>query len=488
MIRRVVLGLAGSATLASAASAQVPLDSASRWVDSIFAPYASRTSPGCAVAVTRNGVVKIARAYGMADLAAHTPLTPDTPFNIASLSKQFTAMSIVLLAEDGKLSLDDSIRKWVPEVPSFGKTITLRELLNHTSGLRDYMTLLGIMGWPADGEFSQRQLIDLVHRQKSLNFAPGDEYLYSNTGYALLAVVVERASGESLRNFAAKRIFDPLGMTHTEFRDDHNKPVYGRAHGYETTDNGYRELEPRIDVIGDAGVYSTVNDLAKWDMNFKSAKVGGADGIAMLTTPGTLNNGQKIPYGFALALGDVQGVGMIGHNGSYGGYRSTLMHFSNPDVGVITLCNTPAPSSTLAEQVGSLALGLVPRRSFATTLELGAYTGFSGSFAAGAAMSQPADTVSDARRRNDQLTQIAGAYYSDELDLPITLVVRDGALYMRRPKASEIRFGSFATDLFTSSDKILLRVERGEKGLVTGFTLTINRVRDLEFIRVLENR
>ena len=337
MIRRVVLALAWSAATAATASAQVPLDSASRWVDSIFAPYASRTSPGCAVAVTRDGIVKIARAYGMADLGAHTPLTPDTPFYIASLSKQFTAMSIVLLAEDGRLSLDDTIRKWVPEVPSFGKTITLRQLLNHTSGLRDYMTLLGIMGWPADGEFTQRQLIDLVHRQKSLNFAPGDEYLYSNTGYALLAVVVERASGESLRDFAARRIFQPLGMTHTEYRDDHNKPVYGRARGYETTDNGYRELEPRIDVIGDAGVYSTVNDLASFAAALFGHRLISAASLAMLIRPGLDDYG----YGTWTYDTTIQGrkYRIVKRPGQIMGAQGQLYHVMAPDITIIILSN-----------------------------------------------------------------------------------------------------------------------------------------------------
>ena len=189
-----------------AAGAQVrltPLDSANRWVDSIFAPYGSTASPGCAVGVVRDGQLAFAKGYGMADLEHDTPITPTTRFYISSLSKQFTAMSIVLLAQEGRLSLDDWIRRWVPQVPSFGPPITLRQLLHHTSGLRDYFTLLALSGWPSDGSLTERQFIDLVSRQKNLNFTPGDEFLYSNTGYALLGLVVERASGQSLRDFAA---------------------------------------------------------------------------------------------------------------------------------------------------------------------------------------------------------------------------------------------------------------------------------------------
>jgi len=171
MLRRVVLAI--SLAAAPAAGQGLSTDSASRWIDSVFAPYSSRQGPGCAVGVSRDGRLVFAKGYGSADLEHDTPITPSTPFYIASVSKQFTAMSIVLLAEDGRLSLDDSIRKWVPEVPSFGSPITLRQLLNNTSGLRDYFTLLALSGWPSDGPLTERQFLDLISRQKNLNFAPG---------------------------------------------------------------------------------------------------------------------------------------------------------------------------------------------------------------------------------------------------------------------------------------------------------------------------
>src|SRR5262245_48759960 len=179
-------------------------DSIARWVDSIFAQYpkAPVLSPGCAVGVTRLGQLVLSKSYGFADIERRTPIGPDTRFYLASLAKQFTAMSIVLLAQDHRLSLDDDIRKWVPEVPSFGPTITLRHLLNHTSGLRDYLTLLAVTGWPSDGTLTEKQFLELIGRQKGLNFPPGEQFLYSNTGYALLSIVVKRASGQSLRDFA----------------------------------------------------------------------------------------------------------------------------------------------------------------------------------------------------------------------------------------------------------------------------------------------
>ena len=207
MFRRLVFA---AIVMAAPAGAQLPADSAARWIDSIFAPYASPRSPGCAVGVTRNGAVAFAKAYGSSNVKAGAPITADTRFYLASLSKQFTALAVVLLEQDGRLSLDDSVRKWLPELPSFGKPITLRQLLNHTSGMRDYMTLLAVSGWPADGELTEQQFLDLMRRQKNLNFVPGDEFLYTTPGTR----VVDRAARVGHRcAIAAERIFKPLGMT-----------------------------------------------------------------------------------------------------------------------------------------------------------------------------------------------------------------------------------------------------------------------------------
>jgi CubicO group peptidase (beta-lactamase class C family) len=474
MLRRVVLAMV---LVAAPAAAQVASsDSAARWVDSVLSPFAVPQSPGCAVGVTRGGSLVFAKGYGMADLEHDTPITPATRFNIASVSKQFTAMSVVLLSLDGRLSLDDSIQRWVPEVPSFGTVITLRQLLTHTSGLRDYFTLLAVSGWPSDGQLTEKQFLALVGRQKSLNFAPGDEFLYSNTGYALLSIVVRRASGQSLRAFAAERIFKPLGMTHTEFRDDHTALIPQRALGYEPSGSTYRISQPETDVVGDGGVYSTVEDLAKWDANFHSGRVGGPQAIAMLQEPATLNNGQAIPYALAMTIGEFHGLKTYSHSGAYGGYRSTLIRFPQRDVSVITLCNTSTASSMLAEQVGSIMLGFAAQNASVTTLDLSSSPWIAGS------SHSPADS-SASRRRNDQLARLSGSYYSDELDLLVTLAPRDGYLVLQRPHAEEIHFVALTNDLYTNSDKMLLRVVRDEHDAISGFTLTISRVRDLEFTR-----
>ncbi|MEP6494168.1 MAG: serine hydrolase domain-containing protein [bacterium] len=476
-LQRALLAMGAAVSVAASARAQQGLvDSTSRWVDSIFAPYASRTAPGCAVGITKDGVLAFAKGYGMADLEHSTPITSETPFYLASISKQFTAMSIVLLEQEHRLSLDDSIQKWVPEVPSFGATITLRHLLHHTSGLRDYFTLLAVQGWPSNGLLTEAQFLALVRRQKSLNFTPGNEFLYSNTGYVLLSIVVKRASGESLRDFADERIFTPLGMAHTEFRDNHTTLIPNRAQGYEPAAGKFRVSEPELDVVGDGGAYSTIEDLAKWDANFRTPIVGGEDAIALLQEPGQLNDGQEIQYALALTIGRFRGVKTYSHSGSYAGYRSTLLRMPEKGQSVITLCNTSGASPTLADQVGSVLVGLSAKATSVATIDLSTNLWSSG------AAQAPYDSIA-ARRRNAELVHVAGNYYSDELDLPVALVAREGVLILERPHSEDIRFVAFTDDLFTNTDKMLLRVLRDTHGQVSGFTLTISRVRDLAFVR-----
>ena len=478
MLRRAVLAISLAAV--PAAGQGLSTDSASRWIDSVFAPYSSHQAPGCAVGVSRDGRLVFAKGYGAADLEHDAQITPATPFYIASVAKQFTAMSIVLLVQDGRLSLDDSVRQWVPEVPSFGSSITIRQLLYHTSGLRDYLTLLALSGWPSDGPLTERQFLELLTRQRNLNFAPGEEFLYSNTGYALLAIVVQRVSGKSLRDYASEHIFKPLGMTRTEFRDDHHRLIPQRAVGYQPVDGGYRISQPEFDVVGDGGLYSTVEDLAKWDENFRTGRVGGKSGIALLQEPGRLNNGQTIPYALGLTVNQTRGLKTYAHRGAYGGYRSAMVRYPEKGLSVITLCNTAAAASSLADEVSVLMLGVQPKQTSATTLDLSL-----NQWSGGAAQTLADST--GARRRTDLLAQAAGSYRSDELDLAVTLVARDGVLVLQRGTAPEIRFVTLSDDWFTNSDQMLLRVVRDERGAVRGFTLSIGRVRDLVFDRAVDS-
>lgn len=475
-----------SALLLSAAvpgRAQAPLSAGdvptteAMWVDSVFGRLGGRSTPGCAMGVTRSGSLVLERDYGTANLATGAPITPDTRFYLASVSKQFTAMSIVLLAEDGVLSLDDDVRKWVPEVPNFGPTITLRHLLTHTSGLRDYLTLLAVAGWASDSTLTEAQFLDIVRRQSGLNFRPGEQFLYSNTGYALLAIVVKRASGKSLRQFAAERIFGPLGMTHTDFRDDHTTPVPDRALGYQPSGTSYRESDADMDVVGDGGLYSTVEDLARWIGNFDTGIVGGRAGVALLQQPGRLDGGDSIPYGLGLAIGRYRGLRTVSHSGAYGGYRTSLLRFPDQHLAVITLCNVSTAPASLAAQVASVYLGADMKAQDVVTLEATPSWPGATSFRSGTEASV------EARRRADELSRAIGTYYNVDLDLTVTLVARDGALVLQRPHSDPMRFTALGGDLFSTRDQVLMLLLRDDAGAVTGFSLSLGRVRDLPFTR-----
>src|SRR5262245_35615555 len=238
-------------------------------LDTIFKDLATDHSPGCAVGAARGDAPLAAKAYGMADLEHNIPLTPQSVFYMASVSKQFTALSILLLERDGKLQLDDRARTYVPELPEYAATISIRQLLHHTSGLRDYLTLSGLAGNPPDQVITERSVLNVLARQTRLNFEPGVEHLYSNTGYVLLSMIVHRVSGRPLDEFARERIFTPLGMKNTRFQHDHSTPIPGRAIGYVRRGQSWRIANSMLDVVGDGGMYSTVDDMLRWAAAFE---------------------------------------------------------------------------------------------------------------------------------------------------------------------------------------------------------------------------
>jgi CubicO group peptidase (beta-lactamase class C family) len=476
-MRHLVFALAVLLFAAGPATGQAPATPA-RWVDSIFAPFSRPGVPGCAVGVVQRSVLTFSRGYGNADLRRKIPNTTTGAFYLASLSKQFTAMSVVLLAQDGKLRLDDDVRRWVPEVPNLGH-ITILDLLHHTSGLRDYYTLLGISGWRANELFTEQKLLDLISRQKALNFKPGSEFLYNNTGYALLAVVVRRASGQSLRDFAAARIFKPLGMTRTQFRDDHSSVIDGEAIGYSQQAGGYAVSIPQLDVVGDGGVFSTVEDFARWDANLDSGVVGGAAGVAMLQSPGKLDDGRSTGYALGLNIGSFNGSRLVSHSGSYGGYQSTYLRFPDDHLSVITLCNVATSSASLAEQVANLYM---PQTYGMGDGGPGSLASLFGTPSAPRATSPESLEIRDIQEPDEQIW-LEGRYYSDELDMEVTLRSRNAMLVMQRPVGDSLSFSRVARDMFTTSDQITLQIERDGTGLVSSFLLSAGRVRGLKFVK-----
>lgn len=341
------------------ASASVPLDMGrTAAVDEIFSRWNSTTSPGCAVGVYVKDELAFARGYGMANLELQVPVTPQTVFDIGSTSKQFTAAAIVLLAQEGKLSLDDDIRKYVPEIPDYGTPITIRQILHHTSGLRDFVTLLMFADVDFDDVSTSAQALSMLSRQKALNYSPGTQHLYSNSGYFIAGVIVERVSGQPLRQFAQQRIFAPLGMHNTRYKDDHAELVPGRASGYLETEGGrYRLGQPNWEQIGDGGIVTTVEDLLYWQRNFNDGKVGRPGFVAEMLRTGSLNDGQALNYALGLMVDDHDGLKMIHHGGSWGGYRAEVIRFPDRALSVSTLCNSDnVDASALAIQVADVWL------------------------------------------------------------------------------------------------------------------------------------
>jgi CubicO group peptidase (beta-lactamase class C family) len=352
------LGLA--AILPSRArAASLPDSSTESKVAAVFAAYDRTDSPGCAVGVFRDGRVALARGYGMANLELGVSLSPASVLDIGSTAKQFTAFSILLLERDGKLSLDDDIRRFVPEIPSYGPKIAIRNLLNHTSGLRDYLELMELAGVREEDLTTEQDALDVLTRQKATNFAPGTEHLYSNSGYFLLSVIVRRASGKSLRDFARERIFEPLGMGHTQFNDDHGRIVPNRATGYAPRkEGGFRIDMSDFEQTGDGGLQTTVEDLFRWNENFFHPAVGDAKLLEEMQTPGRLTDGKPLTYAFGLVVGKERGLKLVSHGGAWVGYRAQLLRYPDERVAVACLCNlSTANPSALARRVAEVYLG-----------------------------------------------------------------------------------------------------------------------------------
>lgn len=360
-IRAAIAATLLAASIASAQTPQSPLvpgDSAAR-VDSLFSRYATRRHPGCAVGVARAGRPVLARAYGMAHLEHDAPNTPETIFEAGSVSKQFTAAAVLLLAQDGKLSLDDPVRKHVPELPDYGTPITIRQMLNHTSGLRDWGTVVAAGGWPRGSRiYTHDHVLDVVSRQKSLNYRPGTEYLYTNTGYNLAAIIVERVSGKSLAEFTRERIFTPLGMTRTGWRDDFTRVVPGRATAYRISRDSAWTTMPNENVYGNSSLLTTVGDLLKWNENFVNPVVGGPSFIAEMQRRGKLTSGREIAYAAGLVHSSYRGVREVSHSGATAGYRAWLGRFPEHALSVAILCNVGnANPNALGRDVARVFLG-----------------------------------------------------------------------------------------------------------------------------------
>ncbi len=436
-------------------------------IDAVFAEYDRSDSPGCALAVIRDGAIVYERGYGMADLEHNIPITPETVFYIGSESKQFAAMCMLLLEEYGRLSLDDDVRKYIPELPYYGRAMTIRHLILHTSGLRDYFTLWALSGIDYANFNSEEETLALITRQKGLNFLPGEDRLYSNSGYLLLSVIVKRVTGLSLREFADERIFRPLGMTQSRFLDDPGTIIPGRAYGHmkRAGDGGWDMLPFRFALTGSGGLYTTVRDLAKWDANFYDNRLGGGQAlIDRMLTPGALDNGERLTYACALTVGEYRGLGTVRHGGALGGYRSHILRFPDERFTVIALFNLGNVNpGDYAEKVADICIEdrLAP---------LSAETAPPFEATSAKVISVPVPRPSE----------YAGVFASEELMVRYRIVSGEEGLFVRIRDTATHPMMPMERDVFNAGVAIM-RFTRDSRGVVNGFRLDAGRVVGLAF-------
>lgn len=441
----------------------------SRQVDEFFADWDHPDSPGAVVGVYRDGDLVYAQGYGAANLDHGIALGSQSALRVGSISKQFVATGIILLAEEQRLSLDDDIRVHLPEMPSYGQTITIRHLLHHTSGIREYLALVGLIGQPEGGVYgyTSDDLLALLCRQAALNFVPGERFSYSNSGYFLLAQIIERVSGMKTSAFAKEHIFDPLGMSSTRFYDDPTAIVPNLAYGYSRRpDGGYQLDILRSDVVGDLGVVTTVEDFFLWNENFydNSLGAGGPGLIGIVQQRGRTNAGEELAYAAGLEWGEYRGLKTVGHSGSAVGYVADYVRFPAQRFAVAVLSNfSEFRPGRLARKVADLYLAdhfvedppadSGPRPDSAES---------------------PRVTLSAT-----QLDRFAGHFYSEELDFTYSLDVREGALELdvrgRRMSLvpeSESRF---------RGPRMALEFERLDSGAILGLLVHAGEVRNIRF-------
>ena len=406
-----VLVLIGAA-YAGTGLKQDDLKSKAARVDSLFAPWNKSDSPGVALAVIREGSIVYQAGYGSANLEHNIAITPATIFQAASVSKQFTAFTVILLVDQKKLSLEDDVRKYLPEVPDFGKTIKIRHLIHHTSGLRDQWELLLFAGWQVDDIITQEHVMKMIRHQKQLNFDPGEDFLYTNTGYTLLAEIVERITGQTFAQWTEENIFKPLDMSNSRFYDDYESIVKNMANSYKWVEHeGFKKTILNCTNVGPTGLITTVADLAKWVGNFKNGQVGGKKVIKQMLVPSSLNNGKKISYAAGLWLGEYKGLKTVGHGGGMAGFRSMLLWFPEHDFAIALLGNQASiPPGRLAYQVAEIYLGPQMTEDEAKPAEQGKVSARPPDLAnfVGTYLVRPGLTLTVSREKNRLMIQATG--------------------------------------------------------------------------------
>lgn len=515
-------------------------------LDMVFEEWDSRASPGCALGIYHEGEMLYARGYGMSNLEHDVPIAPDSVFHVASISKQFAAHCIVLLAKEGRLSFDDDVREYLPDVPDYGQKITIRHLIHHTSGLRDQWELLRLAGWREDDLITDGDVLEIVPRQAALNFPPGEQEFYSNTGYTFLGLIVQRVTGRSLRRCAEERIFQPLGMARTHFHDDHSEIVPGRTHGYVPGKDGvgFRISNPVFDTTGATSLHTTVEDLFRWDQ-YLERWLQDPENAGYLERA-VLNDGEQRKYGCGLRYDTRHGVERVGHAGADAGYRAHYLRVPAHRLGIAILCNlstmTPANlvDDVLAILLESRFGGKPDKPPAAVELsreQLAALTGIYRGQRTGAVQiveledgrlrlpslfnavlepiaddrfaieGRPASVVQFAGGEEDGISRMeideidtfermpdfdpatvepsefAGSFYSDELGADYRLAVEDGELHWSQRRYDPRPLRAVHEDMFIQG-RFWFEFARDDDGAVSGFRVSSMRARGMRFERL----
>ena len=527
-----------AAAAAALAATAAPQPSAQTQIDKMFSRW-TRSTPGCAVGADVRGERIVRAAYGMADLEHDVPIAVDTIFEAGSVSKQFTAAAVLLLARDGRLSLEDRIGRYLPELPEPAAGVTIRQMLQHTAGLRDWGNLAAVAGWPRGTRIhTHAHVLDILSRQRALNFTPGTFWSYSNSGYNLAAILVSRVSGMPFAEYTKTRLFDPVGMRDTSWRDDFTRVVKRRAVGYSEQKGTYAVSMPFENVHGNGGLLTTVDDLLKWNAHLDAPVVGDAALVAELQRRAVFTDGRTHEYALGLYVDTYKGIAEVDHSGGTAGYRAHLGRYPEQRVSVAVLCNAasanptanvkaiadlfltgvrpasaPTPTHTLTTAEGDRLAGLYKARERpgASTVVYNQKDGLAVQFIGRLVPLSPTrfahevytyefdgrggmratdefgrtynyDRVDAAKPSADRLKEYTGSYVSDEIETTLTVAVDGGRLVIRRRPDSNTALTAVYADGFSSALG-WVAFRRDASGRITGLSVSQDRVWDLPFTR-----
>lgn len=456
-------------------SASLNAQEAEEWkhlkIDKLFKAWDKPNTPGATLAIVKDGQVLYRKGYGMANLEYAIPNTPSTVFHIASISKQFTAFAILLLERDGRVSMDDDIRKYIPEVPDFGAKITLQHLVTHTSGLRDQWNLLAMAGWRLDDVITKEHVMKLVEAQQELNFQPGEEYLYCNTGFTLLAEVVARVTGQTFAEYTQEYIFEPLGMTKTLFYDDHEQIVKNRAYSYHIEDDEYKKSVLSYANVGATSLFTSVEDLSIWSRNFEYPTVGNKALITKMNTRQTLNSGKTVGYALGQSVTLYKGLNRISHGGADAGFRSSLLRFPDQNFSVMAFGNFAGfDANGITEAIADIYLedeftvkekSINPRKN-------------------------TKKAKNPSRKKEVNLEDYTGEYYSNELSTTYTFKLKRNQLVAVHSRLSDITLTHLNKDSFDGDTWFFNDIEftRDTNNVIIGCKVSSGRVRNLKFVKI----